>query len=228
MPYRTAAMSARPPLAGLRRMGRIAVIVGLVGAAALVWLHHGAFDPAAISRLVAAHAATAPLVFLALHVAASLIFLPRTVLAIAAGLAFGMGGGLVWASLGSLLGAVAGFVLARYVNGGLIEPENLPRVGPMLVKAEAGGWRAVAALRLIPLVPHTLANYALGLTRLPLATYILGSFLGQLPMTLAYVELGAAGGRLWTGSAGWVMPTLIGCVALMASLLLPRLARPRG
>ncbi len=72
---------------------------------------------------------------------------------------------------------------------------------------EQGGWRAVAGLRLIPVIPHSLANYALGLTRLPLGAYALGSLLGQLPMTIAYVDFGAAGERVMLGTAGWLVPT---------------------
>jgi len=82
-------------------------------------------------------------------------------------------------------------------------------------------------LRLIPVIPHSLANYALGLTRLPLAAYALGSLLGQLPLTIAYVDLGAAGGRLMLGRANWVEPTLIGLAALSLSLLIPAIARRR-
>jgi uncharacterized membrane protein YdjX (TVP38/TMEM64 family) len=184
------------------------------------------FDPIALSGAIAVHPA-APLMFLAIHVAASLLFIPRTILAMAAGLVFGMEWGLVWATIGSVMGAVAGFLVARYVNSGLIDPESMPRLGPMLQRAEAGGWRAVAALRLIPVVPHSLGNYALGLTRLPLGQYALGSLLGQLPMTVAYVEFGAAGGKMWAGAAGWLTPTLVGIAALLASLLLPRMARLR-
>jgi uncharacterized membrane protein YdjX (TVP38/TMEM64 family) len=208
----------------LRLFGRVLVPV-LIGLGMLDVLHHrgAALDPMALSGWIAVHPA-APLVFLALHVAASLLFIPRTVLAVAAGLVFGMGWGLVWATAGSVLGAVAGFLVARYVNGGLIDPESMPHLGPMLRRAEAGGWRSVMALRLIPVVPHSLANYALGLTRLSLGGYAMGSFLGQLPMTVAYVDLGAAGGRLWAGSADWLVPTLIGAAALAISLLLPRMS----
>jgi uncharacterized membrane protein YdjX (TVP38/TMEM64 family) len=212
----------------VRRGGRV-LVLALIGGAMLEMLHHrgAALDPMALSGWIAVHPA-APLVFLAVHVAASLLFVPRTVLAVAAGLVFGMVWGLIWATAGSVLGAVAGFLVARYVNGGLIDPESMPHLGPMLRRAEAGGWRSVMALRLIPVVPHSLANYALGLTRLPLGSYTLGSFLGQLPMTVAYVDLGAAGGKLWAGSAGWLMPTLIGAAALAVSLLLPRMARLRS
>jgi uncharacterized membrane protein YdjX (TVP38/TMEM64 family) len=221
-------MSERTGVARLRLVGRGLVVVALVAGAAEALRHrHAALDPIALSGALAVHPA-APLVFLALHVAASLLFIPRTVLAMAAGLVFGMGWGLVWATIGSVTGAVAGFLVARYVNSGMIDLESMPRLGPILQRAEAGGWRSVAALRLIPVVPHSLGNYALGLTRLPLGQYAFGSLLGQLPMTVAYVELGAAGGKMWAGAAGWLTPTLVGVAALLASLLLPRMARLRG
>jgi uncharacterized membrane protein YdjX (TVP38/TMEM64 family) len=219
--------TASYPFVPWRQAGRVLVLAALAAGAVLAWQHRLALDPDALSRAIAAWPA-APVVFLVVHVAASLCFFPRTVLAMAAGLIFGIGWGLTWAAAGSVLGAVVGFLVARYVNGGLIDPESLPRLGPVLQRAEAGGWRAVMALRLIPVVPHSLANYALGLTRLKLSSYTLGSFLGQLPMTLAYVDLGAAGERLWQGGTSWVTPTLIGFAALLASLALPRFARLRG
>ena len=80
-----------------------------------------------------------------------------------------------------------------------------------------------AALRLIPVVPHSLANYALGLTKLPVGPYALGSLLGQLPLTVAYVDFGAAGGRLMAGQANWLGPIAVGILALGLSILLPRL-----
>ena len=83
-------------------------------------------------------------------------------------------------------------------------------------------------LRLIPVIPHSLANYALGLTRVTLGAYALGSLLGQLPLTIAYVDFGAAGGRLMHGGASWVAPTLIGLAALSLSLLIPAVARRRA
>ncbi|HUB94479.1 MAG TPA: VTT domain-containing protein [Stellaceae bacterium] len=218
-------MSELGGLSRLRLVGRVLVVLALAAGALYALRHrHAALDPIALSGVLAVHP-NAVLLFLTLHIAASLLFIPRTVLAMAAGLVFGTEWGLLWATIGSVLGAVAGFVVARYLNSGLIDLESMPRLGPVLQRAEAGGWRAVAALRLIPVIPHSLANYALGLTRLPIGQYALGSVLGQLPMTVASVELGAAGGRMWAGTTGWLMPTLIGAAALLASLLLPRVAR---
>ncbi|HXY98952.1 MAG TPA: VTT domain-containing protein [Stellaceae bacterium] len=218
-------MTAEPetrPLRRLRLAGRLLLLALVAAGAGLAWRERGALDAAAIARVLA-HYPAAPLVFLALHTAASLIFFPRTVLAVAAGALFGAWWGTLWAALGSVLGAVAGFLLARAVNGGLIEPESLRRLGPMLLRAERGGWRAVAVLRLVPVIPHSLSNYALGLTRLDLGSYALGSLLGQLPMTFACADLGAAGETLAAGRAGWVAPTAVGLAALALSAALPRL-----
>lgn len=207
--------------------GRILVLFLLAGGLAAMWINRAALDPAAIQAAIGRSPA-APLVFLAVHIAASLLFFPRTVLAAVAGLVFGAWWGILWAALGSVIGAVAGFLLARYVNSGLIDLETLPRLGPLLLRAERGGWRSVAALRLIPVIPHTLGNYALGLTRLSLGSYALGSLLGQLPMTVAYVGLGAAGERVMAGKAGWITPTLIGLAALAISFVLPKLLPHRS
>ena len=212
------------PAVGLRRTARLVVLVLLAIGAASVWQWRAILDPTTITAAIGRYPA-APLGFLAVHIAASLLFIPRTLLAIVAGLLFGMGWGIVWAATGSVAGAVAGFLVARFVNSDLVDPR---RLGPIVGAVERGGWRAVAVLRLIPVIPHSLANYALGVTRLPLAAYALGSLLGQLPLTIAYVDLGAAGGRLMRGSANWVAPTLIGLAALSLSLLIPAVARRRA
>ncbi len=89
----------------------------------------------------------------------------------------------------------------------------------------------VAVVRLVPIIPHSLSNYALGLTRVRLGAYVFGSLLGQLPLTIAYADLGAAGERALLGGADWpyevLWPSLIGFVALALSLLIPAVARRR-
>jgi uncharacterized membrane protein YdjX (TVP38/TMEM64 family) len=188
------------------------------------WHSRAWFDPTALSGFIDRNPA-APAAFVALHIAASLVFVPRTLMALVAGVVFGAWWGVLWAALGSVLGAVAGFLLARYIHSGLLDPKTIARVGSLLARAERGGWRMVAVLRLVPIIPHSLTNYALGLTRLKLGAYAFGSLLGQLPLTIAYVDFGAAGGRALVGTADWLLPSAIGASALALSLLIPVLAR---
>ena len=215
------------PLTALRRAARFLLLALIAIGAFAAWRWRSVLDPIQVTSAIARYPAT-PLGFVAVHVAASLLFVPRTLLAIGAGMLFGIGWGIVWAELGSVAGAAAGFLIARFVNAGLIDPGRSTRIGPILDRVERGGWRAVALLRLMPPIPHSVANYGLALTRLPLGAYALGSLVGQLPMTIAFVELGAGGERWLLGSAGWMAPTLIGFGALSLSLLIPAYTRWRG
>ncbi len=215
------------PALGFRRIARFAILSLIAIGAVAAWRWRALLDPVTIASILERYPAM-PLGFLAVHVAASLLFIPRTLLAITAGMLFGVGWGIFWAELGSTAGAAVGFLIARYISAGWIDLEHRARIGPILQRVERGGWRSVAMLRLIPVMPHSLANYGLGLTRLPFGAYTIGSLIGQLPMTIAYVELGAAGERLMLGSAYWIEPTLIGLAVLSLSLMVPVVSRRRA
>jgi len=216
---------AAPPARRSSRRGaklwRLVFLCLLVAAVAGAFWAGGAADPALI-RAHLADAHFAPAIFVLLCIAASLVFIPRTLMAAAGGLVFGLGWGMVWATIGSTAGAVAGFLLARYVSAGLVDERAVPRLAPVLKAAERSGWRAIALIRLVPLLPHTPVNFALGVTRLSLRSYVVGSFFGMLPMTFVYTQLGASGGSLLTGGH-WILPTVATAALLAASLLLPRL-----
>ena len=213
-----------------RRAGQIVAVALIAAGAAAAWHWRGVFDPLAVTALLAGNP-LAPLGFVVLHVAASLFFVPRTLLAVTAGLVFGGWWGPVWATLGSLAGAVAGYFVARYLYSGFVERADPTRLRTLLARADNGGWRMVAMVRLLPLIPHSLTNYAFGLTRVSLTSYVLGSLVGQLPLTIAYADLGAAGGQAMLGGGGWhaslVWPTAIGLGTLLLSLLIPVVARRR-
>jgi len=186
--------------------GRLILLTLLAIGILAAWHWRGVFDPASLTALIDSSPA-APLVFIGLHIVASLVFVPRTLLALGAGLVFGMWWGALWAALG------------------LAERAGWRRAAGLLQRAEGGGWRMVAILRLVPIIPHSLTNFALGLTGVRLGAYAMGSLLGQLPLTIAYADLGAAGGRALLAGGDWpqavLWPTVIGLTALALSLAFP-------
>ena len=200
---------------------RVVALLALAAGIALAMVYHKAIHPAAIRDAIAANP-LAPAIFIALQVAASLLFVPRTVLGIAAGLIFGLVWGSVWASVGAVAGAAAGFALVRWfgVTGVLDES---PGVGAMVKRAEQGGWRAVAILRLTP-VPHSIANTLLAMTNLSWRDYLLGSVIGMLPMTLVQVDIGASGSAILNGRQ-WMLACLMLALGLAASFLLKHVSR---
>jgi uncharacterized membrane protein YdjX (TVP38/TMEM64 family) len=199
---------------------RLLLLALVTASMVATWAYRDWLHPLALKAQIAEHA-YAPLVFLAATVTASLVFVPRTLLAIAGGLLFGLWGGLFWTTLGSTAGALLAFVVARYVNDGLIDPESWPALAPALKAAERRGWLSVAVIRVLPL-PHTPVNYALGLTRLSFVDYAVGSLLGMLPSTFFAVEIGVSGESALSGR-NWVVPSLVALGVLVATSLLPRL-----
>jgi uncharacterized membrane protein YdjX (TVP38/TMEM64 family) len=204
----------QPAIGNLRRAGQTLVLGLVIAGIVAAWRWRDEFDPLTLTTLIRAHPA-APLVFLALHLVASLTFV------------FGVWWGLLWSALGSVIGAVAGFLLARYVHAGFFQRARWSRFTALLERAERGGWRTVTLIRLVPVIPHSLSNYALGLTRLRLGDYALGSLLGQLPLTVAAVDLGAAGERAMRGASDWLVPPLIGASALALTIVIPAMVRRR-
>jgi len=221
-----AKITEAPAFGNLRRAGQALVALVIVAGIVATWRWRREFDPLALTAIIRGYPA-APLVFLGLHIIASLTFVPRSLLGFAAGIVFGVWWGLLWAALGSVIGAVAGFMLARYVHSAIFDRARWTRFAALLERAERGGWHVVTLIRLVPVIPHSLSNYALGLTRLRLGDYALGSFLGQLPLTIAAVDLGAAGERAMRGATDWLLPTAIGIGALALTMLIPALVRRR-
>lgn len=205
-----------------RTLGRVLLVLALAGGGAAWWAWHGTFGIETLQDMLRHHPA-APILFLLVHILASLLFFPRSVMAMLAGLVFGVWWGGVLAAAGSVIGASTGFLIARYVGGGFVPAaDETVRWGEALRRIERGGWRAVAMLRLIPVLPHSGVNYALGLTRLRLGAYAFGSLLGQLPMTVAFVQFGAAGDHAIAGKPGWIVPTVAGAVLLLLASALPK------
>jgi uncharacterized membrane protein YdjX (TVP38/TMEM64 family) len=198
---------------------RIAALLAVAAGTILAVIYHAAIDPVAIRNFVLGNP-LAPVMFVALQVVASLLFVPRTVLGMAAGLLFGLWWGLVWAILGAIAGASAGFAFVRWLGaeGSL---DTSPGIGRLVQRAERGGWRAVAIVRLTPF-PHSIANTALALTKVSWRDYLVGSSLGMLPMTAAQVSMGASGGQFLQGHGSWVVACLLLAAGLAASFLLKR------
>jgi uncharacterized membrane protein YdjX (TVP38/TMEM64 family) len=207
----------------LRRVTILLLLVALGAGAALLYAHYrqdlGSFDLKAL-----AGNPWVPLLFVALHIVVSLTFVPRTAMSAAAGVIFGLWGGILVTTIGAMAGSIAGFVLMRYLHRDLFGHDakgRLAWLSGVRQRLDEGGWRGVALMRLVPALPHSASNYALGLTQISFGDYCLGSLIGLMPMTAVGVDAGVAGGQVLSGTGAWIEPTLIGLVAIGLSFLLP-------
>jgi uncharacterized membrane protein YdjX (TVP38/TMEM64 family) len=149
---------------------------------------------------------------------------PASMLAMAAGTIYGFEKGALLSSLGLSFGGMLGFLAARSLFRDAADRWVSRR--PALRKIDADiaehGWRVVALLRLSPVAPFGITSYALGLTRLRVVDYLLGT-LGSLPAMLAYVYIGVLARTAVYASSGTLIPWLklavtgLGVVATLAA-----------
>ncbi len=202
------------------------VLVAALGAA-IIWLglHRELLQPATIERELQRFGGWAPILFLLLYALATVLFVPGSVLTVAGGALFGPIWGTLWNLTGATLGATLAFVIARYVASDWVAARNGERLGRLMRGVEEEGWRFVAFVRLVPLFPFNLMNYAFGLTRIRLREYIFASFVCMTPGALAYTYLGYAGREAAFGQAGAIRKAVLALALLAAVAFLPRLVR---
>jgi uncharacterized membrane protein YdjX (TVP38/TMEM64 family) len=145
-------------------------------------------------------------------------FVPGSLLTLAAGAIFGLGKGTALVLIAATLGASAAFLVSRYLARDLVERRlaGNPRFAAIDRAIGTQGRKIVLLLRLSPVFPFNLLNYALGLTRVRFADYFVAS-IGMLPGTLLYVYYGKVAGdvaRLAGGAPVERGPEYYGVLAL--------------
>jgi uncharacterized membrane protein YdjX (TVP38/TMEM64 family) len=164
-----------------------------------------------------------PVAFAGLYAVLALTPTPATVLSIAAGLLFGVAGGLAVVMAGALLSAIGAFGLSRSLGRRAVERVDNDQLHRLDALFRRRGLLAVIGIRLVPLLPFSALNYLCGLTAVRTRDYIAGTAVGILPGATAYVAIGAFGAE--PGS----LPFLIavgGLVALsLAGLVVARRRR---
>lgn len=164
-----------------------------------------------------------PLLFMLLYALGTVLFLPGSVITLAGGAIFGPLWGTFYNLTGATLGATLAFLIARYFASDWVEQKAAGRVKQLKQGVEDEGWRFIAFVRLVPLFPFNLLNYALGLTRIRLSHYIIASYICMLPGGLAYTYLGYAGREAVAGSEGLIQKGIIALALLASVAFIPRL-----
>ncbi|XZE53455.1 VTT domain-containing protein [Planctomycetaceae bacterium SH139] len=142
-----------------------------------------------------------PVVLAAIYVVATVLFVPGTILTLAAGAIFGLTIGTATVSVGSTLGASAAFLIARYgAREKVAKMAQQNRHFAAIDRAiEEGGWKIVALLRLSPAIPFNVQNYLYGLTPVAFWPCAIASWLAMLPGTFLYVYIGHVTGAAIAG-----------------------------
>ena len=123
------------------------------------------------------------------------------------------------------MGASLAFLAACYLASDWVAEKSGDRVGRVIRGVKGEGWRFVAFVRLVPLFPFNLLNYALGCTGIGFGIYVMTLAICMVLRALAYTWLGYAGRQAVTGGENLMRDLLIAIGVLAAVALFPRLAR---
>ena len=200
--------------------------LGLLGTA-MVWAGTQrselvAFD---LETWVASFGWAGPLVFVLVYVLATILFLPGSLLTLAGGALFGLGLGTLFNLAGATIGAGISFLLARGLLAEWVESKTKGKLAQLKEGVEKEDWQFVAFVRMVPLFPFNLLNYALGLTRIGFWRYLVTSSITMLPGALVYTYIGFLGKQAVSGGDGWAETSPKALLALGAFAVVAYLSK---
>jgi Uncharacterized conserved protein len=168
------------------------------------------------------------LLFVLLYVLAAVTLAPAFVLSVAAGALFGVWKGSLLVLVSATLGATAAYGVARAIAGTRLVRWILRDRRVEVVRravAHEGAW-VQFLLRLSPVVPYVLLNYALGVYGVRLRDFWLACF-GMMPTIIMYAYYGKVVGDVAKIAAGIVPPRgpeyyamlIVGLIATFAATM---------
>ncbi|PSB00459.1 TVP38/TMEM64 family protein [Merismopedia glauca] len=137
------------------------------------------------------------LAFIIIYTLAAILFIPGSLLTLGAGVVFDVVLGSIYVFIGATLGSIGSFLVGRYLARNWVAKkiENNEKFKAIDKAIAQSGFKIVLLTRLSPVFPFNLLNYALGITRVRLKDYALGS-IGMIPGTIMYVYIGSLAGNI--------------------------------
>jgi uncharacterized membrane protein YdjX (TVP38/TMEM64 family) len=212
------------------------ILIGLVAVVGLVLLGRkaGALLPQ-FAEWVNGLGVWGPIVFVIGYALAAVAFVPGSILTLAAGAIFGLVWGAIYVFVAATLGASLAFLVSRHLARAAIEKKIAGNARFAAIDRAVGaqGRKLVFLLRLSPIFPFNLLNYALGLTKVSFTDYAVAS-VGMIPGTILYVYYGKlagdvaalAGGAAVQKGAGYYAVLVLGLLAtVVVTTLVTRTAQ---
>lgn len=176
----------------------------------------GGVDSANIQHWLQQTGMWAPIIYILLYIFATLLVLPSTALNLSGGAFFGPWMGTFWTSIAAVIAAIVTFMFTRTIGRQLVARKLAGRWQAIDAEIQSGGLFYIFSIRLLPIIPYGLVNFAAGLTSISFRDYFWGTTLGTVPGVLPFVMLGGFG--LKALRTGDVLP-LVGAMGLTGLLV---------
>ncbi|MDH5368722.1 MAG: VTT domain-containing protein [Gammaproteobacteria bacterium] len=207
----------------MKKLLRVSVLLLLVVGIATAIMYRDQFDASALESWVKNSGSAGPLVFMLIYIMGTVFFLPGAVLTLAGGALFGPVFGTFYNLTAATIGAMISFIAARYLAHDWVEKKTGGRMKQLKQGVEGEGWKFVAFVRLVPLFPFNVLNYALGLTKIKFSQYSIATYIFMLPGAIAYTYLGYVGREAVAGGDGLIQKIMLALALLAVVGFLPGL-----
>lgn len=199
----------------MNKVLRTGILLLLVAGIVAAIIYRDQFDATALESWVKDAGSAGPILFMLIYAVGTVFFLPGSVLTLAGGALFGPVLGTFYNLTAATIGAMVSFIAARYLAHDYVEKKTGGRLKALKQGVEGEGWKFVAFVRLVPLFPFNLLNYALGLTKIKFSHYSIATYIFMLPGAIAYTYLGYAGREAIAGGEGLIQKIML-AFALLA------------
>jgi len=168
------------------------------------WLP-GSIDRNAVGGWISAAGPWGPLAVVALMTLAVVASpVPSAPIALASGAAYGHYAGTVYVALGSEIGALVAFFIARRLGRGPVVRLLGDKADYGLLGSQNALTLTVFGSRLLPFVSFDAMSYAAGLSRLHFARFALATMAGILPASFVLAHFGRAALESAYSGAEWI------------------------
>lgn len=159
-------------------------------------------------------------------IASGLILLPRILLCVLAGAAYGLVA-IPVAVPSTALGALVAFLVARYVAADFVQRLIARRrlLQGISRAVDREGWKIIALMRLGAPVPGAFSNYLFGLTKIGWWPYTWSTFIFCIPQVVLFVSIGAAGRAAVLKDSSIVGQTMIALGVVTCAAIIYLVAR---
>jgi len=130
------------------------------------------------------------IIFLTIFLIRPFIFLPSSILLLAAGFIFGKFFGAILAGVGEIFSAIISFFIARKLGRNFISNHENNFFRRLDYAASKRGFFTIFVLRQIMFIPFDLVNFAAGLSGISFRDYFLATSVGVFPPIFAITFLG--------------------------------------
>lgn len=177
----------------------------------------GAIQPEQLQLTLQRAGVWAPIAYIVIYVAATVLILPSTALNLVGGAIFGPLMGTLWTSMAAVVAAVIAFMFTRSIGRDIVSKRIAGRWQALDAEIQTGGLFYMFAIRLQPVIPYGLVNFVAGLTSIRFKDFFIGTALGTVPGIFPFVLLGSFG--LKAIKTGEYLPLLL-ALSLIALLII--------